>query len=870
MKRSLQSTLFRTCPKTGRIVGLRQPTGWRRLWFPLFGLAALAWFLVRVLPKPSRAAYPCQRLALPLASGFVVWLLGLGGSTLAFHGARDRLGRARYLTGGLALLVAAAGVGWTLLAQPAFPAGAAYTAHPANQPIGTARGLKPGRVMWVHDPNVTDWAGPGNGHWWDHISTSVSNQMMSNALKSYSDTSSDSAAWSAIFANFTGGGAYQSGQKVFIKINLTTAYAGSGTASIDSNYNWVPPGGTTIDAIGPSAPLVHALLDQLVNTVGVAQADITIGDPTGDFYNELYTPLHSDFPNVKYLDNYGQQGRTRAEFSTTPLYWSTSEAAGKTQDYLLREMASATYVVNLAILKTHDRNGITLTAKNHFGSLIRTPTGALRGSQGNWLDLHHFLPNAPSGETYQPAMGHYRPLVDLNGHAGIGGKTILYMVDGTFAGKNWNGAPSTWAMAPFSNDWPSSLFLSMDQVAIDSVGRDFLAEQWPDQALVNEGVEDYLHEMAQADDPPSGTTYDPESDGTPVASLGVHEHWNSPIAKQYTRNLGTGSGIELVYSGPNPPPTLTPTPNVTSTPTRTSTPTPTPTRTSTPTATRTRTPTVTATRTSTPTATRTNTPTPTNTPTSTTETMYVSSNSNGTVGGVSFNDEDIISYNSGSGAWAMVFDGSDVSVTADLDAFGWLSDGDLVFSLDSAATVTGLGTVADTDLVRFHPTTLGTNTSGSFAWYFDGSDVGLTTTNEDVDAFAFAPDGDLLFSTIGTFSVTGASGDDKDLIKFHPSQLGSTTAGTWSFYFDGSDVGLTTTSEDINGAWVDDATGNIYLTTLGDFSVTGASGTGADVFMCDPTSLGTTTACTFGPGRYWTGGDHGFGAEIMDALDIVR
>jgi len=26
----------------------------------------------------------------------------------------------------------------------------------------------------------------------------------------------------------------------------------------------------------------------------------------------------------------------------------------------------------------------------------------------------------------------------------------------------------------------------------------------------------------------------------------VHEHWNNPIDKQYSRNLGTGPGIELV------------------------------------------------------------------------------------------------------------------------------------------------------------------------------------------------------------------------------------------------------------------------------------------------------------------------------------
>jgi hypothetical protein len=59
-----------------------------------------------------------------------------------------------------------------------------------------------------------------------------------------------------------------------------------------------------------------------------------------------------------------------------------------------------------------------------------------------------------------------------------------------------------------------------------------------------------LHEAALADNPPSGTFYDPEDDGTAMASLGVHEHWNNPADKQYSRNLGIGAGIELISSDP--------------------------------------------------------------------------------------------------------------------------------------------------------------------------------------------------------------------------------------------------------------------------------------------------------------------------------
>ena len=58
--------------------------------------------------------------------------------------------------------------------------------------------------------------------------------------------------------------------------------------------------------------------------------------------------------------------------------------------------------------------------------------------------------------------------------------------------------------------------------------------------------DNYLHEAALAAKPPSGTVYDPERDGRPLASLGVHEHWNNAADRQYSRNLGKKEGIELV------------------------------------------------------------------------------------------------------------------------------------------------------------------------------------------------------------------------------------------------------------------------------------------------------------------------------------
>lgn len=99
----------------------------------------------------------------------------------------------------------------------------------------------------------------------------------------------------------------------------------------------------------------------------------------------------------------------------------------------------------------------------------------------------------------------------------------------------------------FGDDWFSSILVSQDPVAIDSVALDFLRNE-PRCTEVTGNPDNYLHEAALADNPPSGTFYDPEKDGKRLASLGVHEHWNNPTDRQYSRNLNpaTGRGIELV------------------------------------------------------------------------------------------------------------------------------------------------------------------------------------------------------------------------------------------------------------------------------------------------------------------------------------
>ena len=107
----------------------------------------------------------------------------------------------------------------------------------------------------------------------------------------------------------------------------------------------------------------------------------------------------------------------------------------------------------------------------------------------------------------------------------------------------------------------------------------------------------------------------------------------------------------------------------------------------------------------------------------------------GTGTGLAFNTNDILHYDVATGLWSMVFDGSDVGVVGGVDGFLLDSDGSLLLSLAVAATLPGAGAVEPADIVRFTPAQLGPATTGTFAMLLDGSDVGLDTSGENIDAW---------------------------------------------------------------------------------------------------------------------------------------
>ena len=209
-------------------------------------------------------------------------------------------------------------------------------------------------------------------------------------------------------------------------------------------------------------------------------------------------------------------------------------------------------------------------------------------------------------------------------------------------------------------------------------------------------------------------------------------------------------------------------------------------------------------------------------------------------------DEDVVAVDLTTNEVTLWFDGSDVGLGGyRISALSRLDDGDLLLSLTQGGTVGGVS-FDDSDILRFTPSQLGAVTAGTFSLWFDGSDVGLTTNGEDIDGLDVLDDGTVILSTTGGHRLPSVRGNDEDLLAFTPSSLGSTTSGTFARYMDGSDVGLATnSSEDVDAVSINESLGVISMSTRGNFTVTGLSGKDEDLFDFTPTTLGSSTSGSF-------------------------
>lgn len=418
-----------------------------------------------------------------------------------------------------------------LLLWQNFSASAQELHFTPNQPIGEGRGIYPGRVTWIRDGNVAKWNGK-DGHWWDdgNINQSILNRMYAQSLCALSGEPSSQKAWKAIFKYYNsqqgkGKRGYRKGEKIVIKINLNNTYE---VSDCDNDIDQSPQ--ATI-----------AILQQLTQQAKVPQECITVYDATIGWKrraipDRIYRPVHKLFPQVKWMSAMGSEGVDSAHWVKNAIsYTDPSVSLGTV---LPQAVVEAQYLINIALLKGHEINGVTLCAKNHFGSI---PFPAR---------MH----NSTTVSQMSGKEGDYSAFVDLMGCPNLGKKTLLYVVDGIYGMQTNVGAPrpdrDKWKM--FDNQWSGCYFMSLDPVAIESVCMDFLFAEFGKELGFSgapqfkkgssRNCDNYLKEAAKGWNAKWG---DYRPNGVKTGSLGVFEHWNNAHDKQYSRNLGKNKGIEL-------------------------------------------------------------------------------------------------------------------------------------------------------------------------------------------------------------------------------------------------------------------------------------------------------------------------------------
>jgi hypothetical protein len=568
MKMKTKSQIFQSFVKRSKMFN-------RNLWQKLFGitvgLAATTWFLIRVIPKPARASYPCQRAAFPLASGFALWLLSLFALKPLMDKIRKSFPLRLWLGSGITMLIMVGFLLWSMTFYSTdsnailkdSATGYDFMPSKSNAPIGNAKGIFPGRVVWAHDPKATKWKGNWKSktdqYWLDENTDQQRVEaMLKTTLTKLTGKNKEENAWEAIFKHYNVNSrgfkdkGYQEGEVIGLKINLNNCEGPNKT----DNYSDASP------------QLVLAMVRQLVYKAHVSPKDIAIYDVRRFIPSYLLTKVWNEFKDVRFVQvdvpqEYQVKNPAYGDYhGLEGAHWveGVSYSNGKYDKarFIAKQIYDATYIINMALLKAHSypyntmedgdegQTAISMCGKNHFGSI-----------QGTW-ELHAAI------NTNQEAVKNaYSPIVDLAASPNLGAKTILFVLDGLYSGRKWRTYPLHFPNPPFNNtmepyentSWPASILASLDGVALDCVGLDVYHSQIKNNSdstghsriLLRNNADDYLLEMAQANNPPSGTKY--MQNGKQVNSLGVHEHWDSDTTRRYSRNLDPlrGAGIELIY-----------------------------------------------------------------------------------------------------------------------------------------------------------------------------------------------------------------------------------------------------------------------------------------------------------------------------------
>lgn len=296
-------------------------------------------------------------------------------------------------------------------------------------------------VISVYSPYATNWDFASYPYV-DAIDQDTVNKMLAAGVHELTGERTLQDAWHSLFAS------YRKGDIVAIKPNFNDLY--------DNFRGYV---------VSPA--LINAIADPLVNMLGIPPKDVVIYDCTRIIPDEFRERVK--FP-VSYVEPFGSSfmrkvkyhtiGNSLPQADTNHEIFMNSKVTDKNGNpvkcYLPKIITSASHIINVPILKSHQFVSHSGALKNHYGTV--------RFSDGH------------TGPEYLHPPIIHQSIVDINSHMQIRSKTRLIVTDALFGRlKKKGGLPDRWKL--FGNNSPNRLILSKDPVALDSVGYSLIKKE---------------------------------------------------------------------------------------------------------------------------------------------------------------------------------------------------------------------------------------------------------------------------------------------------------------------------------------------------------------------------------------------------------
>ncbi|MCK5198762.1 MAG: DUF362 domain-containing protein [Spirochaetales bacterium] len=310
-----------------------------------------------------------------------------------------------------------------------------------------------GRVVHTYSSNATSWDFDTE-YYGNHVSQTVVDDMVNRGIKELTGKLTVSQAWQSLIPG------YSSGKTIAIKVNFNNCYSCS-------------PSDIRIDA------LIHPVnsIIQGLKQIGVEENNIWIYDAVRNIPSRFTSGC--PFSNVQFISKPPCTGGITFVSSDPDAFVTFSGGTPPPNAQRIADvLIDASYLINIPIVKAHGSAGITLSFKNHFGT-IQAPA-----------DLHDYISDSAAGIIYSKD---YNPMVDIYLNPHIKDKTILTMGDALFG--NWYNnltKPPKWLL--FGDGAPNSLFFATDPVSIDCVMADYLNAEYFSQTGFNltDMADDYL------------------------------------------------------------------------------------------------------------------------------------------------------------------------------------------------------------------------------------------------------------------------------------------------------------------------------------------------------------------------------------------